>query len=1079
MSRAPRALILCFPLWILVSTPSCQPATNFHRIVLDSAPVYVQSGFEGLPADLKQGFQGRIYASFPIAPLKDFPGGEPGEIVGFTVTIPFHLSSQQYEDLVSPALFFPGLGENFIIYVNGHEVANEVHIQGGEIQKRRTELSYTVPVQRNFLQKGENLLTIRLLGQSPPDGEPSPVPGLFYDRGYFLGESADAISSSTDTFNLVLVSLYLAFGIYFLFIFARRPQELYGLYFFLFTLGTFGFYFFRTRIAYDLIADTEHLTRWENASIFMLPGILMLFLITYLRHRHPIPIWGWMVGGINVLFSALALIVPFAHVSFLVETWRLLTIPLMVWLPVFHLVCIRRGDRDAGKFLAALVLLLSAAIFDLINSIYHLVSMEPTFRWGFFGYASLLVTIMGNRFLVSLRTAEELNNRLEAARIELEEAARMRDTFVAAASHEIRTPVHGILGISRILLLENQPGGQSISPSLRHSLELIRESALRLTRLVDDFVDHSRLKEGQLKISRTAVRLHPVVEYCIASLRNQLDHSVELINEVPEDVEPLYADELRLQQILINLLSNAIKFTREGTISVRATVIDGAIDISVMDTGIGIPPDKQEDIFKPFNQANASIARSYGGTGLGLYIVRRLVELHDGSLTLQSRPGRGSEFRIRLPLYDFMTQEQLPEMENPERGRALKQFQLLEEVTRDSASAFEKEEKRPTVVVVDDERINAAVLRGILEPAGFELVPFKNARDAIYYFQAGGKADLAILDLMLGGMSGIDLCLWIRESYSSIDLPVLILTAHGDNDRMVEGFAAGANDYLDKPVDPVELLARVRTLVDLRFSSREKSELLSYRQELQIARKIHMELLPSRLPTLEKLNTTARYLPRGDLGGDYYDVQLVENGAVALLADVTGHGIAAALGAAMIRVAFLLQRESWKSPEEVLYGVNRILLDAGSTQLVTGLCAYVDLEANVLHLARAGHLPGALLRQDGSLETLFPRGRVMGWLRDLKLQPVQYPFQPGDRLFLFTDGVTELRNSSGEFMGEERILEFLKKNSKLPSEQLSDALMDFVHNWQTEPEDDIAVLVLEYTSSGILMEMASSTDESR
>ena len=1073
MSRAPRALI--FVLSVLLSTSYCRPAVDNHRIDLHSSPVYVQPGFaDANLRNLAANFHGRIFSAFPIAPLSYFPADEPGELVDFTFFIPFRLSPDELHQLVSPALFFPGLGENYVIYVNGHEIAREVHIQGGEIQRRRTELSLTIPVRRDYLLQGENLLTVRLLGHSPPDGDSSPVPGLFYDRGYFLGESADALSSSTDTFNLVLVSLYLAFGIYFLFIFARRRRELYGLFFFLFTLGTFGFYFFRTRIAYDLIADTEYLTRWENASIFLLPGVLMLFLITYLRHRYRIPNWGWVVGGINFLFAVLALIVPFSLVSFLVESWRLLQIPLMIWLPVYHIICVRRGDRDAGKFLGALVLLLSAAVFDLINSIYNLVSMEPTFRCGFFGYASLLVTIMGNRFLVSLRTAEDLNQRLEAARVELEEAARMRDTFVAAASHEIRTPVHGILGISRILLLENQSGGESISPSLRHSLELIRESAVRLTRLVDDFVDHSRLKEGQLKINRTAVRLHPVVEYCIASLRSQVNQSVEVINEVPEDVEPLYADELRLQQILINLLSNAIKFTREGTIRVSAIVIDGGIDITVVDTGIGIPPDKLEDIFKPFNQANAAIARSYGGTGLGLYIVRRLVELHDGALTLESRPGRGSEFRIRLPLYDFVNQTNVPALENPETGRALKQFQLLEEVTRYSASAFQKEDKRPTVVVVDDERINAAVLRGILEPAGFEIVSFKKARDAIHYFQTSGKADLAILDLMLGGMSGIDLCLWIRESYSSIDLPVLILTAHGDNDRMVEGFAAGANDYLEKPVDPVELLARVRTLVDLRFSSREKSELLSYRQELQIARKIHMELLPSRLPNLEKLGTTVRYLPRGDLGGDYYDVQLVENGAVAFLADVTGHGIAAALGAAMIRVAFLLQRDHWTTPESVLQGVNRILLDAGSTQLVTGLCAYVDLSQNRLHLARAGHLPAALLRRDGTLETLFPRGRVMGWLRDLRLQPLEYPFQPGDRLFLFTDGITELRNAEGEFMGEQRILDFLEKNSRLASEDLSDALMDFVHGWQTEPEDDIAVLILEHASARVQMEMAGS-----
>ncbi|MBU42740.1 MAG: hypothetical protein CMN76_05940 [Spirochaetaceae bacterium] len=1048
---------------LLALAVSCSPEPQYTRIDLAPSPLYVVAGTaDPFPEDLTTLSNLRIFAGFPLAPLHHFDLNPADSLVDFTIYAPLHLTKERLDDLTSPALFFPGLGENFAIFLNGHPLAREIHIRGGEIERRRTELSYAVPVRREFLKPGENLLTIQLLGEMPPDGKAGPVPGLFYDGGYFLGELQDARDQSIDLFNIILVSLYLAFGFYFLFIFVRRPEELYGLHFFLFTLGTFGFYFFRTRIAYDLIANTEHLTRWENASIFFLPGVLMLFLITYLRHREPMPIWGWTVGGLNALFSLLVLIVPFSLVADLVAYWRLIQIPLMIWLPIFMIISIRRKDRDAGKFFIALGFLLSAAVFDLINSLFNLVSMEPTFRWGFFGYAGLLVAIMGNRFLISLRASEDLNQKLELARAELEEAGRMRDTFVAAASHEIRTPVHGILGISRILLLEKNPGAEPLSPSLRHSLELIRESAVRLGRLVDDFVDHNRLKEGQLAINRTAVRLFPVVEYCVASLRSQvLERPVEMVNNVDPSLAPLYADELRLQQIILNLMGNALKFTREGSVTISARSLEDYIEVQIRDTGIGIPPDKREEIFQPFNQANQSIARSYGGTGLGLYIVRQLVELHGGQVDLQSRPGRGSTFSFTIPFYSQSRPPELLEPQSPENGRALKQFRLLEEVTRQSAQVFKSDNQSPRVLVVDDESINAAVLRGILEPAGFEIEIKKNARDAIYYLQSGGRADLALLDLMLGGMSGIDLCLWIRESYLPVDLPVLILTAHGDNDRMVEGFAAGANDYLEKPVDPVELLARVRTLVDLRFSSREKSELLSYRQELQIARKIHRELLPLELPNADGVNVCARYLPRGDLGGDYYDVRVVDGGTVAFLADVTGHGIGAALGAAMVRVAFLLQREKWQDPAEVLCGINRILLDAGSSQLVTGLCAFLDPQTNSVHLARAGHLPAALLRADGQVETLFPRGRVMGWLRDLKTEPIVHPVLEGDRLILFTDGVTELRNEAGEFLGEQRVLEFLRSESHRSSEELSDALMEFVHSWQSEPQDDIAVVIME------------------
>lgn len=1063
--------IIIIPAFLLaLLSLSCSDHGDPIRIYLDDSTVHVIQG-RGVPVPdaLPSEPEAKLYHSFPVDPARHFE--TPNALADFTIYIPFEVEPNVLDELDSPAIYFPGLGENYIIHLNGHEIAREIHVKGGQIQTRRTELAFPLSIRRDYLKPGQNLLTLYLLGEVSP--ESGAVPGLFYNDGYYLGKAEDVYRNTLDLSNIILVSLYLAFGVYFLFLFLRRHEELYGLFFFLFTLGTFGFYIFRSRLAYDLVENTESLTRWENASIFMLPGVLMLFLVTYLRHKERIPIWAHAIGGINILCSILVLVIPFSLVPFLVDKWRMLQGPMMLWLPVFHIWSMRRGDRDAGKFTMALVLLLSAAGFDFFNSIYVFVSMEPAFRWGFFGYAFLLVVTMANRFLLSLKVSEELNVQLDRAKQELEEAARMRDTFSAAASHEIRTPVHGIMGISRILLQESREGEQPLSPYVRQSLELIQESSRRLARLVDDFADHSRLKEGQLKITPTAVRLHSVARYSISALESQVrQKSVEILNLVDPDLPPVLADELRLQQILLNLIGNSIKFTRQGSVSVRAVQDDSHIEISVQDTGIGIPEDRREMIFQPFHQADEAIARSYGGAGLGLYIVRRLVELHEGTLDLESRPGHGSTFKIRLKvappdLTDGLDEplEKL-EQESPPAGhsRALQDFRLLQEVTRESASVFGVKEQKPTVLVVDDDTINSAVLRGILEPAGFEVQRFQSAREAIQYLQSEGPSDVAILDLMLGGMSGIELCIWIRQNYSSMDLPVLILTAYGDNDRMVEGFAAGANDYLERPVDAVELLARIRTLVDLKFASRERAELLGYRQELQIARKIHRELLPTAMPELAGLRSVVRYLPRGDLGGDFYDVRAVQNGGVALLADVTGHGIAAALGAAITRVAFLLQNPHWTLPADVLQGMNRILLDAGTSQLVTGICAHLDSHNDTLSLARAGHLPAALLRKDGELEILFPRGRVMGWLQELNCELVEMPFQSGDRLVMITDGLTELRNHGQEFLGEERVWGFFRDRPEQSAEELSDGVMELIRQWQPEPQDDIAVLIVERVS---------------
>ncbi|MCP5029962.1 MAG: hypothetical protein GY929_27155, partial [Actinomycetia bacterium] len=211
---------------------------------------------------------------------------------------------------------------------------------------------------------------------------------------------------------------------------------------------------------------------------------------------------------------------------------------------------------------------------------------------------------------------------------------KLKDEFLANTSHELRTPLYGITGLAESLI-DGATG--ELPAETKANLSMIAGSGRRLGRLVDDILDHSRLTHKSLKLRRRPVDLRPLAEV-VLTLQGPLAGSkeLELINAVPPDLPAADAYEARLEQILHNLVGNAVKFTEEGKIEVSATIEVAELVVTVEDTGIGIPQDKREQIFGAFEQADSGVQRAFGGTGLGLTVTRELVELHGGSIRVES-----------------------------------------------------------------------------------------------------------------------------------------------------------------------------------------------------------------------------------------------------------------------------------------------------------------------------------------------------------------------------------------------------------------------------------------------------------
>lgn len=397
----------------------------------------------------------------------------------------------------------------------------------------------------------------------------------------------------------------------------------------------------------------------------------------------------------------------------------------------------------------------------------------------------------------------------------LRQTDKLKDEFLANTSHELRTPLNGIIGIAESL----KDGATGVlSSKTNFNLNLIATSGRRLSNLINDILDFSKLRNQDLALQKAPVDVHSAAEV-VMELSKPLvkKKGIQLSNEVPRELELAEADENRLQQILHNLLGNAIKFTDQGEVKIKAERQNGHIKIEVSDTGIGIEENQLEEIFTAFEQGDGSVAREYGGTGLGLSVTKQLVELHGGKIKVESKIGEGSTFSFTLPRSKVSREEYQPIASETRVG-------IVNEAISDSTDDLIPTEatvipplngKHHKILVVDDEPINLQVLDNHLSLNNFEVTQAISGAEALQILEKDPHYDLIILDIMMPKMSGYEVCRELRKIFLPNQLPVVMLTAKNRVTDLVEGFTSGANDYLTKPFSKDELITRIKMHLNL------------------------------------------------------------------------------------------------------------------------------------------------------------------------------------------------------------------------------------------------------------------------
>ena len=395
------------------------------------------------------------------------------------------------------------------------------------------------------------------------------------------------------------------------------------------------------------------------------------------------------------------------------------------------------------------------------------------------------------------RAESEREALLEQARVAqraAEDAARMRDEFLATLSHELRTPMSAVLGWLQVIRSGKLPPEQHAI-----ALDTIERNARIQTQLVDDLLDVSRIVTGKLQIESIPVLVHEIAAAAAESARPAAQaRGITLVTAVDGAISPVLGSPERLQQVFSNLIGNAIKFTpQKGRVEVRVDQIDDSVRIRIIDTGEGIAPELLPHIFDRFRQADSSTRRLHGGLGLGLAIVRSLVELHGGQVAAESTgPGHGATFSVTLPLVGALAEAYVPHPRDDSEGEGLSDLRLL---------------------VLDDNTDAAAMLASMLRLEGAEVdIAHRPAQALAAALKR--KPDLLLLDIGMPGEDGYDFLQRVRRELgvNADALPAIAITGYASTEDKVRAFTSGFQGHLAKPFQAADLFRLVRMFATAR-----------------------------------------------------------------------------------------------------------------------------------------------------------------------------------------------------------------------------------------------------------------------
>jgi signal transduction histidine kinase/CheY-like chemotaxis protein len=419
---------------------------------------------------------------------------------------------------------------------------------------------------------------------------------------------------------------------------------------------------------------------------------------------------------------------------------------------------------------------------------------------------------LSTSFFNMMERQENLLQQLQQANVQLIESHRLKDSFLANMSHELRTPLNAILGMTEGLL-DSVFG--TVNERQLNALQIVESSGNHLLELINDILDLAKIEAGQIELDFAIASLPLIAKSSLEFVKQQaLKKQIQIAIKLAPNLPNLLIDERRIRQALINLLSNAVKFTPTGgSVILEVTQLPSSLNktiettqdhlqITVSDTGIGITPENIQKLFQPFTQIDSALNRQFEGTGLGLALVKRIVELHGGYVGLTSELGVGSCFTILLPCPPLSTSQTEMVTENlPVKTSELELSNTDKDVRQDFL-----------ILVVDDDEVNSMTVSSYLKAKGYRILLAKDGQEAIALTKAH-KPDLILMDIQMPVMDGLEATRQIRLDPNLVNIPIIALTALAMAGDREECLSVGANEYLTKPVKLKELVVTIKSLL--------------------------------------------------------------------------------------------------------------------------------------------------------------------------------------------------------------------------------------------------------------------------
>lgn len=705
---------------------------------------------------------------------------------------------------------------NYGIYASSVRSASELYINGRLIEQSGkiapTEEDYyarNLPYMASFTPDEDGVIEIAIQAANYRDSRGG---GIVRSVKFGTEKALDGERNLSVIMQIITIIIFLILSIY-LFVFylvGKREKKILAFTLFLLSITLMAHVSGGEKILHSVLKlDYDWAFRIANG---LIPVAWYLLLMT-LDHKQ-LPIW----RNIHQYIEASLVILSMVTIAVPVEV-------ILKLFPIYY-------------FLAsiAVVVTVAAILKQIINDfqanfliLFALLVLIHELSWSLY-WRELGISVVYYPFDIILAACVystiwfldyiKVNAETKKLAENLQAVNKQKDQFLAQTSHEFKNPLNGILNMTHSVLEREKPLMKNRSIG---ELETIMAVGRRMSILLNDLIDLVSLEEGRPRFNIRPISLPSVLTDVIHLIKFDADSKgIELHNEVPMNFPLVSADENRLAQIIFNLLHNAVKYTDYGEITIRAEIKDETAYISVMDTGKGIDSQAQKKLFDTYERGTDEI----GGFGLGLGITKQLVELHGGEIELSSKVGKGSVFTFSLDIDQVMDQ-------SVNEKEPYNEVILHTSFDRKEAEAENTNDSRPRILLVDDDPVNLEVFRSILEEQNYDLRAVMNGEQALQELRKG-QWNLVISDVMMTKMSGYELTKKIRENFTLTELPIILVTARNTPKDIEAGFQAGANDYVTKPIEAIELRARVNALTGIKEMVNRQLQLESAWLQAQI-----------------------------------------------------------------------------------------------------------------------------------------------------------------------------------------------------------------------------------------------------